>query len=74
MWIPKVCLSTDQPITIRSVLVLPYRRRINRVEEFIPELYLKGVSNDEMGDKLKELFGDAARDVTPALVSKLNQC
>ena len=61
-------------MTLRSVLMLPYRHRTKRLEEFIPELYLKGVSSDEMGDTLKELFGDAARDVTPALVSKLNQC
>ena len=38
-----------------------------RVEEFIPELHLKGVSSDKMGDTLKELFGDTARDVAPHL-------
>ncbi len=55
---PKVRLNTAGPVTFRSSLVPPYLRRSMQLEEFVPYLYLKGISSGDMADVLRMLVGD----------------
>ncbi len=55
---PKVRSNTSEPVTFRSLLVPPYLRRAKRLEEFLPYLYLKGISSGDMADVLRVLVGD----------------
>ncbi len=42
-----------------SRLVPPYLRRTSRLDEFIPFLYLKGVSSGDFSEVLSQLFGES---------------
>ena len=43
------------------------------MEEFIPWLYLKGISTGEMQPALEALLGDGAKGLSPSVVSNLKQ-
>ena len=61
-------------MTFRSSLVPPYLRRAKRLEEFLPYLYLRGISSGDMADVLRVLVGDAqARGFSAGVVSRLKQ-
>ena len=71
---PKVRSNTDEPVTFRSSLVPPYLRRSMQLEEFVPYLYLKGISSGDMADVLRMLVGDdQARGFSASVVSRLKQ-
>ena len=42
-----------------SRLVPPYLRRASRLDEFIPFLYLKGISSGDFSEVLSQLFGES---------------
>ena len=56
--IPKVRSKDGTPVVFHSALVPPYLRKTKNVEEAIPWLYLKGVSEGEIEATLKVLFGE----------------
>ena len=71
---PKVRSNTAEPVTFRSSLVPPYLRRSMQLEEFVPYLYLKGISSGDMADVLRMLVGDdQARGFSASVVSRLKQ-
>ena len=71
---PKVRSNTAEPVTFRSSLMPPYLRRAKRLEEFLPYLYLRGISSGDMADVLRVLVGDAqARGFSAGAVSRLKQ-
>ena len=71
---PKVRSNTTEPVLFRSSLVPPYLRRSMQLEEFVPYLYLKGISSGDMADVLRMLVGDAqARGFSTGVVSRLKQ-
>ena len=71
---PKVRSNTAEPVTFHSSLVPPYLRRSMQLEEFVPYLYLKGISSGDMADVLRMLVGDdQARGFSAGVVSRLKQ-
>ena len=71
---PKVRSNTAEAVTFRSQLVPPYLRRATRLDEFLPYLYLKGVSTGDMADALRVLVGEReVRNFSPGVVSRLKQ-
>ena len=69
--IPKVRSKDGEALTFRSVLVPPYVRKTRSLEAALPWLYLKGVSNGEMGEALKVLVGQDAQGLSASTVSRL---
>ncbi len=50
--------ENDNPIRFNSRLIPPYLRRTKEISEFIPFLYLKGISTGDFSEVLTELLGD----------------
>ena len=67
--IPKVRSKDGEALTFRSVLVPPYVRKTRSLEAALPWLYLKGVSNGEMGEALKVLVGQDAQGLSQPVLS-----
>lgn len=71
--VPKVRDRSGQGIKFNSKLVPPYLKRTKAIEEFIPWLYLKGVSTGDMQSTLETLLGEGASGLSAATVSRLKQ-
>lgn len=71
--VPKVRSRQGQPVTFRSVLVLPYVRKTARLEAAIPWLSLKGISTGEMQPALEALLGSEAQGFSASTVARLKQ-
>lgn len=56
-----------------SLLVPRYMRKSLQMEEGIPLLYLYGISERDMGNALKGMFGGSAKGVSAASVSRMKQ-
>lgn len=69
--IPKIRDRSGQGIKFNSKLIPPYLKRTQRVEEFLPFLYLKGVSTGDFSDALKVLLGDDAKGLSANTISRL---
>ncbi len=71
--VPKVRDRTKSGIKFNSSLVPPYLKRTKNLEEFIPWLYLRGVSTGDMQPALESLLGEHAKGLSPNTVSRLKQ-
>ena len=71
--VPKVRDRSGQGVKFNSKLVPPYLKRTKNVEEFIPWLYLKGISTGEMQPALEALLGEGATGLSAATVSRLKK-
>ncbi len=71
--VPKVRDRTRQGIKFNSQLVPPYLKRTKNLEEFIPWLYLKGISTGDMQPALETLLGEGASGLSANTVSRLKQ-
>jgi putative transposase len=71
--VPKVRDRSVQGIKFNSQLVPPYLKRTKSLEEFIPWLYLKGISTGEMQPALEALLGAGAKGLSGNTVSRLKQ-
>lgn len=69
--VPKVRDRSGQGIKFNSKLVPPYLKRTQNIEEFIPWLYLKGVSTGDMQSALEALLGEGAGGLSAGTVSRL---
>jgi transposase-like protein len=58
-------------LIFKSSIIPPYLRRSKSVEEFLPLLYLKGISTGEFQDTLTPLLGEHAKNVSPGVISRL---
>ena len=56
-----------------SKLIPPYLKRSKKMEEFIPYLYLRGISTGEMKDCLSVLVGKSCKSFSSSLVSNLKK-
>ena len=72
--VPKVRDRSGGGIKFNSKLVPPYLKRTKNVEEFIPWLYLKGISTGEMQPALEALLGEGAKGLSVATVNRLKKC
>ena len=71
--IPKVRDRSGQGIKFNSQLIPPYLKRTKAIEEFIPWLYLKGISSGDMQPALEALLGKGAKGLSANTVSRLKQ-
>jgi transposase-like protein len=55
----------------RSRIVPTYLRRSIKMGEFLPLLYLKGISTGDFKEVLTGLFGTVAQNVSPGVISRL---
>lgn len=69
--IPKVRDRSGNGIKFNSKLIPPYLKRAKRVEEFLPFLYLKGVSTGDFSEALKVLLGEDAKGLSANTISRL---
>ncbi len=71
--IPKIRDKTGSGIKFNSKLVPPYLKRTKNLEEFIPWLYLKGISTGDMQPALETLLGKGVSGLSSNTVSRLKQ-
>lgn len=71
--VPKVRDRSGQGIKFNSALVPPYLKRTKAIEEFIPWLYLRGISTGQMQPALESLLGEGAKGLSANTVSRLKQ-
>jgi putative transposase len=71
--VPKVRDRSGMGIKFNSSLVPPYLKRTQNIEEFLPWLYLRGISTGDFSETLKHLLGPEAPGLSAATISRLKQ-
>lgn len=71
--VPKVRDRGGNGIKFNSKLVPPYLKRTQNMEEFIPWLYLRGISTGDMQPTLESLLGKGAKGLSANTVSRLKK-
>lgn len=71
--VPRVRDRSDaaKKIRFKSSLIPPYMRRTATIDEVLPLLYLKGISEGDFVEVLSPLFGDEAKNLSPGVISRL---
>jgi putative transposase len=65
-------LKTDQEkIKFYPSWIPKYMRRTRTIDCVLPLLYLKGISTKDFSDALLPIFGEDAKNLSPAVISKL---
>ena len=64
--VPKTRDRSGEGHHFTSALIPPYLKRTKAMEEFIPWLYLKGISTDDMQPALEALLGDGVKGLSAA--------
>ena len=65
--------NPSQRVHFSSALLPPYLRRSKAIEEFIPWLYLKGISTGDFTEALQTLLGEQAKGLSPNVVVRLKE-
>ena len=63
--------SGENKINFGSSLIPKYLRRSTSMNEFLPLLYLKGISSNDFIDALVPLVGNNAKNLSPGVISRL---
>jgi putative transposase len=63
--------NSEEKVKFSSSIVPPYLRRSKSVEEFLPLLYLKGISTGDFQDTLTPLMGEHAKNLSPSVICRL---
>lgn len=71
--VPKIRDRSESGIKFNSSLVPPYLKRTRNIEEFLPWLYLRGISTGDFSETLKHLLGPGAPGLSAATISRLKQ-
>lgn len=71
--VPKVRDRSKSGVKFNSELVPPYLKRTKSMEEFLPWLYLRGVSTGDFSEALQHLLGKDAPGLSAATISRLKQ-
>ena len=61
-------------IDFKSSLIPRYMRRTASLNEVLPVLYLKGISQNDFQDALTPLFGEQVKNLSPGVISRLKSC
>lgn len=71
--VPRVRDRSDlaTKIQFRSSLIPPYLRRSTTLDEVLPLLYLKGISERDFVEALKPIFGNETHNLSPSVISRL---
>jgi putative transposase len=60
-------------VRFSSALLPAYLRRSKAIEEFIPWLYLKGISTGDFSEALQTLLGEQAKGLSPNVIVRLKE-
>ncbi len=60
-----------EKVIFKSSLIPPYMRRTATINEVLPLLYLKGISESDFVEALSPIFGDEAKNLSPGVISRL---
>jgi putative transposase len=71
--VPKVRDRAGQGRKFNSRLIPPYLKRSESVDDFLPWLYLKGVSTGDFQSTLESLLGPEAKGLSAGTISRLKQ-
>jgi len=71
--LPKIRDKSKQGIKFNSLLIPPYLKRTESIEELLPVLYLKGISTGDFSEALKSLLGENAKGLSAGTISRLKQ-
>ncbi len=71
--IPKTRDRTHSGLKFNSTLIPPYLKRTQSIEEFLPWLYLRGISTGDFSESLQHLLGAEAAGLSPGTISRLKQ-
>jgi len=63
--------SKNDGVKFRSAIVPKYLRRTKNMNDFLPLLYLKGISTNDFVDALSPLFGNDAKNLSPGVIGRL---
>lgn len=58
-------------VKFSSSIIPPYLRRSKSMDEFLPLLYLKGISTGDFQETLAPLLGEQASNLSPGVISRL---
>jgi putative transposase len=65
--------NKDQRVHFSSAILPAYLRRSRAIEEFIPWLYLKGISTGDFSEALQPLLGEQAKGLSPNVIVRLKE-
>jgi putative transposase len=65
--------AKSERVQFSSALLPPYLRRSKAIEEFIPWLYLKGISTGDFSEALQTLLGEPAQGFSPNVIVRLKE-
>ena len=65
--------SKDERVQFSSAILPPYLRRSKAIEEFLPWLYLKGISTGDFTEALQVLLGEQAKGLSPNVIVRLKE-
>lgn len=68
--VPKIRDKSKQGIKFNSALLPPYLRKTRSIEEVLPWLYLKGISNGDFQEALQALLGANAKGLSASTISR----
>lgn len=71
--VPKTRDRSQSGIKFNSSLIPPYLKRTSSIEEFLPWLYLRGISTGDFSESLKHLLGADASGLSAGTISRLKQ-
>jgi len=60
-------------VQFSSAILPPYLRRSKAIEEFIPWLYLRGISTGDFSEALQTLLGEPAKGLSPNVIVRLKE-
>lgn len=63
----------EERVQFSSAILPPYLRRSKAIEEFIPWLYLKGISTGDFTEALQSLLGEQAKGLSPNVIVRLKE-
>src|SRR6516225_2801943 len=65
--------AKSERVQFSSAILPPYLRRSKAIEEFIPWLYLKGISTGDFSEALQTLLGEQAKGLSPNVIVRLKE-
>jgi len=65
--------NKDARVHFSSAILPPYLRRSRAIEEFIPWLYLRGISTGDFSEALQPLLGEHARGLSANVIVRLKE-
>ncbi|CAM4397735.1 MAG: IS256 family transposase ISCysp27 [Legionellaceae bacterium] len=63
--------ETEDKIRFKSTLIPPYMRRTATLNEVLPLLYLKGISESDFVEVLSPIFGEQTKNLSAGVISRL---